>query len=513
LGPWLSSFIEVFYDRYVHIHEAFAQYPELKTYLLDESAHLTPWDFLNFVDLQGDDIYNLQLYSQIIRWAGHEFPRRRPAPVPLVKTPPRTGKKPLGRLKEILRKLEDFLMGLGFFRNDVVFLEGNLERWWKFRLCFTPGFRARFIHWGYPPEVQTDCHQPARRELAGVVVSRDPFVNLLVKALPRNFPTLYLEGYHPCRQWVLQRFGAKDFPKVLIGLGQLWSDDYGKLLAGEIVARGGRIIDFQHGAGYGFSRLLEVERYSRKVNDRFYSWGWAGQNNDPKLAVLPGAKVSLRKRPAGTSSGLRQILVVGTVFPRYLYRFQSMPVGTQFARYIQMTKDFLGAVDQRWQKHLVFRGHSLDYGWGIAEQIKRCLPHVAIDHHHHGFRHQLRQSRLMVFDHPGTTFLEAMAADVPAIIFFDLEYWQVRSEARSFLDLLQAAGIFHHTPQSAARQVNRVYEEIDAWWLDHPVQEARKRFTDHFARGSPDWSRQWAETINRELQEVWNKSAPIGEGN
>jgi hypothetical protein len=95
---------------------------------------------------------------------------------------------------------------------------------------------------------------------------------------------------------ILDRYGSRTLPKLLLNWGSLWFDEYGKFLAGEIVARGGGIIDFQHGFGYGFNRLFGVERYTRQVSDKFYTLGWAGQENDPRLVNLPGAKLSQRSR-------------------------------------------------------------------------------------------------------------------------------------------------------------------------------------------------------------------------
>jgi putative transferase (TIGR04331 family) len=278
-----------------------------------------------------------------------------------------------------------------------------------------------------------------------------------------------------------------------------------------MVERGGGIIDFQHGAGFGFSRLLGVERYSRQVSDKFYTWGWAGQENDPRLANLPGAKLSLKSRPPGTSARHRMIMLVSTIYPRFLYRFQSYPIGTQWLRYIQAMMEFIEALGPHRQGVLSYRGLDLD-GEGTSEQIRERFPHVAVDRHDHPFPYQMHRSRVVVFDHPGTTFLEAMAANVPSIIFFDPRYWDCRSEAQPYFDLLQRAGIFHDTPQAAARQVARLYDHIDSWWFCRSIQDARQEFVDHFALNSPDWNRQWVKAITRELQTVQARPCSRGLG-
>jgi putative transferase (TIGR04331 family) len=500
LSPWLSGFVDVFFDRYVHINEALSFCPELQTWLLDEREYLTPWDNREFTAFLTGDIYNLQLYSEIITGIGHDFPRKKASPSFAGPQAP-ASKNPLGWLKGVLRKLEPLILETGFPNKDVVLLKDNLSKTVKLRLALTPGFPGSFLYQQLPPG-QVEHHHPARRELAAVTTTADPFVHLLVQALPRNFPGLYLEGYQSSRKLILDRFGSRDLPKLLVNWGSLWLDEYGKFLAGEMVERGGGIIDFQHGGGFGILRVLGIEQYSRQVSDRFYIWGWAGQENDPRLVNLPGAKLSPKSRQPGTSSRHRMIMVLGGIYPRFFYRFQWVPLGTQWLRYIQSTMEFIEAVGPTKQGVLFYRGHPVDYGWGIPAQVKERFPHVGVDHHDHPFRYQLNKSRMVVVDHPGTTFLEAMAANVPSIMFFEPKYWEIRSEAQPYLDLLRRAGIFHDTPQSAARQVAQVYDDIDSWWFCRPVQDARQGFVHHFSRHSPDWNHQWVNAITRELHEV-----------
>lgn len=499
VGPWLSAFVDVFFDHYVHVNVALSFCPGLQTWLLDEGEYVIPWDNSEFIALQLGDLYNLQLYSQIIIHIGHEFARKKSSASFAGPRPP-ARRNPLGWLKRVLRKLEPVIMETAFSNKDVVLLKDSLSTQIMLRLALTPGFSGSFNYHDFPAG-RIENHHPARRELTAICTASDPFVRLLVQTLPQNFPGLYLEGYQSARKLILDRYGPRNLPKLLVNWGNLWFHEYGKFLAGEIVERGGGIIDFQHGAGYGFSRLLGVERYTRQVSDKFYTWGWAGQENDPKLAALPGAKLSLKSRQPGTSSRHRMIMLAGNIYPRFLYRFQSYPLGTQILRYIQATLEFIEAIGPQRQSVLSYRGQ-VYYGWGITEQVKERFPHVAVDSNDHSFRAQMNRSRVIVFDHPGTTFLEAMAANVPSIMFFEPRHWDFRPEAQPYLDLLRRAGILHDSPQSAARQVARVYDQIDSWWLGGSVQDARQRFVQHFALNAPDWNRQWVKTINQELHEV-----------
>ena len=46
---------------------------------------------------------------------------------------------------------------------------------------------------------------------------------------------------------------------------------------------------------------------------------------------------------------------------------------------------------------------------------------------------------------------------------------------------LEKVGILHKTPESAATQVNNIWNDIDSWWFSSEVQSIRKEYCRLFA--------------------------------
>ena len=248
----------------------------------------------------------------------------------------------------------------------------------KLGLWSTPGFRARFLAETFPPGWQFEDDPPSRHRqgLASLVPSDDPFVRMLVDSLPVNFPRIYLEKFGQCRSWLLGQFQGEGLPKVLLQMAGLWANEFNKFLGAEVSARGGKIVDFQHGGGYGITRMMGVEWHERQISDRFYSWGWADQETDAKLDNLAAPKLAISKRQPGKSSRLKTILLVGNTFPRYLNRFQSCPVGLQWEEYFQDTLKFLQEVGPELQQHIVYRGHRRSNMAGIYRNGSKSVSPV-----------------------------------------------------------------------------------------------------------------------------------------
>ena len=60
----------------------------------------------------------------------------------------------------------------------------------------------------------------------------------------------------------------------------------------------------------------------------------------------------------------------------------------------------------------------------------------------------------------------------------------LRESAIPYYQLLVDAGIVHLTPESAAHKVNEVWSDIQGWWSQSEVQEARIVFCERYAKSS-----------------------------
>lgn len=505
LGPWIFYLINVNYDRYVCLQEASRLFPNFATWLLDEEEYQTPSDTLTLVLKSTTDLYNLQLYSQILRGLGHKFsskkigePASEPGPQPKdMQAGVRNSWKE--RFQRAGKQVYESCFGVG----KVWFHYTALNSRQQVQLALTPGFRGRFLHPGDLPvwDGFKEDKGKSRQALAHCSPAGDSFRKILLENLPSHFPELFLEGFGPWRRQLLRIWEKTALPKILVNAAGLWFDEAAKLLAAEVTENGGKIFSLQHGGGYGISRVIWPEKHEREISDRFACWGWAGQEQDVKLINLPGPKLASRTRQPGQSPRLKTILITGNTVPRYFYRFQSYPVGSQMEKYIQDLLIFLAELGEN-QQAALYRGYPEDYGWQITQRVRDGFPDLALDDHTQTFSRRLRGARLVVLDYPDTTLLEVMAANVPLVLFFNTRVWEQRQEAVGYFDSLRRAGIMHDTPGEAARRVRQVYDRVDEWWFSHEVQITCAEFTRHFARASRKWPREWMARFQQEFDSL-----------
>ena len=77
-----------------------------------------------------------------------------------------------------------------------------------------------------------------------------------------------------------------------------------------------------------------------------------------------------------------------------------------------------------------------------------------------------------------------MALNIPTVIFWTPEYFEIREEARELFDKLKEVGIYHDSPFSASTHIKKIWDEVDLWWNRADVVSARNDFTEKYASSS-----------------------------
>jgi putative transferase (TIGR04331 family) len=329
----------------------------------------------------------------------------------------------------------------------------------------------------------------------------DAFERIFVQMLPRNFPSLFIEGYDTARKAVLSM--NKRVPAaILTDIGWYLNEPL-KFFAAEASEDSVRLVGAQHGAGYGSLRLIPNERHERKVSDLYVTWGWAEKEASgvinlpsPRLSTFLGTGL-LPERGRNL-----EILYVPTCDFPYLYRFHSRPVAGQWEKYAEWQLRFFGMLPVplraktrfRYQKG---RWQQDEFGKSFFDRIHERFPEVRPDTGQ-PFDSAMKKSRFVVFDNPGTGFLEALVAEIPTFLFQDPAVWEARDATVPYLDGLCKSGILWDSPEGAAAKLVEVYDDPYAWWNGPRVREARQRYVERYALARSDWPKQWANALKEE---------------
>jgi len=489
IGPWLLQFIGVLYDRYKRIEKAMGIFPHLYTQALPRQrcrlAYSDTYDFYNKVN---QDYYNLKLFSL----AAYEL-----CPDNIIVKDYNSENKIHTRRYSLKRKLYNRIAEVfdSFSKGSIVLADMyHLTHPDMFIIGCKTGFRrVRFIDFEPAEEkLLSNKYSSELRKKMKLKETADRFQSLLYKVLPEALPMCYMENYKFYKTSIDNISNTSSIRVVGSSVGWLFNERF-KFFAAEVNSNEPKLnLEFQHGGGYGISlsspvQLLALER------DIFYTWGWHSRKDD-KFKPLPSPRLSRLKNTY--SPRLDKVLFISTATPRYLYRLHTTILADDMPKYFEDKRIFFQALPGEIKNKLLYRPYPCDYGWKEIEIVKKICPNAKFLLKGK-LSKWMQKVKLAVIDHPHTSFIEALATNVPTILYWDHQAYLIKADSEKYFELLREAGIVYNNPKEAAQKAVEVFSNPLDWWSSEKIQKARNAFLEQIGYAKKNWMDYWVKEIHR----------------
>jgi len=89
-----------------------------------------------------------------------------------------------------------------------------------------------------------------------------------------------------------------------------------------------------------------------------------------------------------------------------------------------------------------------------------------------------------------------LARNIPTILIININYWELRDSAKEQMKKLSDMGIVHYEPLLAAKYINNIWHNLEAWWLEDKRQKAIDSFCNEFAKNDKNWINTWISTMD-----------------
>jgi putative transferase (TIGR04331 family) len=485
LLPWLVHFTGVFYDRFKRIEQVLIDYPRFNTNVLSpDDCDIRCRDIQHFMLNQvNDDYYNLKLFSIIIQYlckgqCNHISISRNTKELPVKQMWYNSLFDYILNKYCFNRKTSKFILSDMYHLSKIDCLTLNHNP--HFKMLWLRNFSATSYKGG-------DDYCPGTRKGIVLTGAPDNFSQLLFNIIPLAIPVCYIENYKSFHEVAMR--DLKTSPLAAGSSIGWYYNERLKFYLAESTLYGAQLVDFQHGGGYGISLAAPTESISME-KDTFYTWGW---KSDENTVPLPSPHLSKIRNTA--KKGGNHLLMVGAGVPRYHYRFDSGLQCDNMLDYMAYKEQFLQCLSNPLLSKLLYRPYN-DYGWGEKELVQKIHPMVRFAVKGK-LTNLMKKARLVVIDHPHTSYLEALIINVPTVLFWDYNVHLVRAEAEPYFQMLKDAEILFNNPKDAAYKINQVFDNPKEWWQSTKVQKARLSFCDQFALSSENWKKEWAQAFSK----------------
>lgn len=325
-----------------------------------------------------------------------------------------------------------------------------------------------------------------------------------VTFLAEELSAVFIEWYAQMHEVSLRYISEYPNLKVIRGLSDFYYSNivpFCAFLAKE--RKGVKILGMQHGGNYGIGKN---DDYVEKCEeDIFYGWGnWAEQRGS-----------GYKWGPSGklyqyTSSEMSNdyILFVGTYIPTKIAEGSIQRNSRDGMRYIRWQLKFFKALNKNVISNVAVRNYYVDVGWRLNEILEKEIPGIYITNKTYDSLRQvdfsardddfvvaLSHSRMLICDHFGTTWLEALAANKPLLMFFPKNQWLYEESEIPYIKMMEDVGILVHSPEEASETLNKIASDIDAWWNEPNRKRVVKVLKERYALMEKDVARWWVKEL------------------
>jgi putative transferase (TIGR04331 family) len=480
VGPWLGYFIQILFDRWSSIQQACKSYEISGTMsLYGRDQLLVPNDMSEFIQFFTGDEWNQFIYDLILRDHTSIPCSYKESLLPKNESKKNSKNPTKPRVKMLLKKGYIWIANNLCRDRDAFFLTTYLP--FKDEILINLKFRQMPQLW-LP---NTTVNIPAdykKRQWALHSNPRNEFESFACTLIAKQIPKTYLEGY-PNLLEQIARLKWPKHPRLIWSSGSCFNDDVFKAWAAEKTEQGAPFVTGQHGGHDGTGLWTFVEDHEIAISDNYLSWGWTTPNQ-PK--VIPVGQFK-SKKPFGIQHAKKSgILMVTGILPRQSCHMRSMFVAGQWLNYFEDQCAFVRNLPPPLQQALTVRLHTNDYGWDQIARWRDAFPNLCLNGGHSNIDNLIRQSRLYVSTYNATTFLESFTMNVPTVMFWNPKHWELRDSAIPYFNDLKRVGIFHETPESAARHIETIWDDIDSWWNNIEVRKVLECFKKRYCHLSDD---------------------------
>lgn len=476
IGPWVGYFIQILYDRWSMLYFATRDNEISGVNVLKRSIEdHVPNDMNDFVSRLIEPPWNEAIYAEILRWM--KFPvewvsHGHQSLAPDSKVSLGT---PLNKVKIYTKAIVNRLFKLFTREDEFFFISSYLGPLNEFLLQLK--LRQVPKKW---PSATTPIFQvnlSMRKFELRIENNLDDFVELVKALIPSHIPTAYLEGY----QKLVALSSKLPWPKrpaAIFTANSYSSDEVFKVWSADKVERGVPLIIGQHGGNYGVSLWNFTEDHQIEISDYFLTWGWDDVNQENIIPI--GNFKGFGKKVIPRKSGFA--LLVQMSIPLNSYHMSSSPVSSiQWSMYFDDQCQFIRSLPLNLRQRTLIRPYFTDFNNCQVQRWSELFPELHVDDGSHSIQGLMKNSRIVISTYNATTYLESMSLNFPTIIFWNKSHWELRSEAIPFFEELKSVGIFHESPEEAAKKMISVWEDVAGWWNSYEVQVVRRKFCDRYA--------------------------------
>lgn len=504
LDPWLMDYVSVLFDRWETIDAACKLDKKfdvnfLQSNFLDKSLPLG----MNQMHAHfSKDYFNQLLYQKII-----EYNYSDSFNIKIVDTKRDLQKdlyepfveKESSYFFNFFRGLYnhiDKMLGNIFNKYDVVFIDSYFRYFDLIKINLAMNQFPRLFNMDFDSkskEIESlyeNQDNEARNQIKIPLNNSSKFENFILEQIIKNLPKSIVENYSSLKN-ISQQININT--KVIMSANSHWDNLLKKFWIAHKVSQGVKFVTLEHGGS--FPPLKEHFQFEEDISDKRGTWfiPW-----HEKHIQLPPTKLvhrnKLINKRKGSSNRYKRCSLIAYGGRRWAFRVNFYPHSYQGLKPLEDSVVFYNNLDTKIKDNFQIKLHH-DLGLNEIDRFRRKLDpsKISTEKNYDKF---LSNSKVIVCTYPETTFAEAMSTNIPTIMFFDKNIFERNPITDNLLNKLVEAKIIFFDAKTAAKHLNKIWDNLDVWWNSDIVLNARIEFRKQASPIDKYWISKWKTFIN-----------------
>jgi len=502
VGPWLGYFVQILADRWANIQIACKEYDISGTTILKTNdVDSIPYGMTDFIRRMVTDRWNHEIYAAIItNYTTIRYTTKKEEPLcQMAGFVSSDSLAPKVSIRSIAKKTVHSVLKFFYFTaakllvrpTDGLLISTYVPRNVEIKYQLK---NKQFPYVPVAPVLTEMSFKPGDRDWVLPGTSISEFESCVRWYIAKQIPAVYLEEYKTLIEHS-KKLSWPQQPKYIWTSNEHMSNDIFKAWAAAKVEAGSPLIIGQHGGHYGIGKWLFLEDHEMAICNFFLSWGWT---DGKQLKIKPVGQLKSRKPFDIDHASNPVALVVTTAVPRYSYFMLSASISKQYLDDMKDQLLFVSSLPEEIRNAVVVRLNQADYGWDLQKRWRDNIPDAVILDSTSKMDDLIQKSRIYISTYNATTFLESLTMNVPTVIFWNMDRWQIRDSAIPYFDELKRVGIFHESPLAAAQHVAAIWDDVNTWWKSEEVKKVVSTFCKRYSNIPHDLQ----DTLKQTLAEV-----------
>ena len=452
LGPWLSNFIAISFNRYHKIKRAIENKDISSVLLFENVEEFIPLNNFELNKLCNDNNWNAIFYSHVINFLKPELKEK------INKIEINRKKKRLS-LKNLVKKYIFSILTLFYKKKDPIITSTYLPFFENLKLFFY--LKQIPIIW-FAPILERDKINLKNRKLLLLNQTEKNFENFLKNLIPFSIPICHIELFKEMNE-KLRLLKLPENPKFIYTTNNYEYDEYFKLYVALKKENKTKYIIGQHG---NISWIEDIFFENQHSADHYLYWGKDGFGKNEN-----GFNFKLKRKFQNKSKGYLLILdsPFGTnnkIFNRIDENFEKE----------ESLKILLTNLEKNIKENIIFKLHSsFDLREkNYIEKLKKICPKIKIETSNQKTSKLVQNSKCVLHLYDSTGILETMSYNVPTLCMWQNEFNHIQKKYHNLYYALKKNEIFFNEPLVLSEHINKNWNDVQKWWLKENIQSCKK---------------------------------------